>query len=145
MLNKNNLRKDFKKEWMECVMCPTLSKENLAALWKTSGDPTAPSPERPSGRLPDGQAAVQQHGAQPSDCVPLEETGNGLALLHHPRNAGTCKLSNICTWTLQLEIKTQLDIKSRLQSYFFIFYLKISLLFPKAKLKWNVWRLIEGF
>lgn len=61
------------------------------------------SPERSSGRLSDIQALVQQHGPQAPHSVPLEETWDGLALLHHPGNAGTCKLPNICTGTLQLD------------------------------------------
>lgn len=60
------------------------------------------SPESSSGSLSDSQAPVQQHGTQAPNSIPLEETRNGLTLLHHPRNTGTCKLSHISAGTLQL-------------------------------------------
>lgn len=60
-------------------------------------------PERSSSGFPDGQAAVQQHGAQSPHGIPLQEPRDGVSLLHHPGNAGTRKLPHVRTGTLQLQ------------------------------------------
>lgn len=45
--------------------------------------PPSLSPERPGGGLPHCHTGVQQHGAQASHRVPLEETWDGVTLLYH--------------------------------------------------------------
>lgn len=60
-------------------------------------------PECSSGGFPDGQAAVQQHGAESPHGIPLQEPRDGVSLLHHPGNAGTRKLPHVRTGTLQLQ------------------------------------------
>lgn len=60
-------------------------------------------PEGSSGGFPDGQAVVQQHGAESPHGIPLQEPRDGVSLLHHPGNAGTRKLPHVRTGTLQLQ------------------------------------------
>lgn len=71
--------------------------------WSIWGLLRSDSPERSGGSLSDSHTAVQQHGPQAPHSIPLEKTWDGLTLLHHPRNTGTCKLSHVSAGTLQLQ------------------------------------------